>query len=148
VADREMANALCQLGSRERPVVISSLGKTPLLHLYGGIRGVGSYYWENAIGLRDWADFFGTTSFELAKDIAQRRGIDWILLSDREDFTKMTLRIRNSKPDDAGSTIAARLKQDPALLPAWIQPLGTPTVTLGPKAKATFRVFQIKFDKR
>jgi hypothetical protein len=143
LADREIANALCQFSSNDKPIVVCGLGQTPLLNLYGGIRGVGSFYWENASGMRDWADFLGATSFEVAEGLAKHRRIDWVLLPDRDDSAKMAVRIRNANPGGADSTVADRLRLHPADLPSWIRPFGMATVSFGPKVSVTFHVFRI-----
>jgi len=78
---------------------------------------VATPYHRNAAGILDTYDFFAAVDPEAARQIVQRRGIEWVLLCPRGSESLLYRR--------AGAvTLLDRLRRDEA--PAWLRPVALP----------------------
>lgn len=67
-----------------RATVLSSPSVTLLLCYFGGAKGLGSYYWENAPGLKAADALFMAESEEAFRELVQRHGVTHIVLPAEE----------------------------------------------------------------
>ena len=93
------------------------------LHYFGGNSSVVSYYHENLQGLRDATDFFTDPGDSVAREVARKRGLSLLLVSDDAQLpvTFNYIRTGNKTSEAARSTLLARLQQNRTReLPRWI----------------------------
>jgi hypothetical protein len=105
--------------------IMSNSSFSPYLAYYGVGRGVGSLYWENHDGIRDWAGFFADLGEENAKEIARRRGLTHIILKVSTDgmARRSTWALYGTTSDEVTKkTFAYRLISNHKLLPSWLEP--------------------------
>lgn len=76
---RDAARALKGFWPKPTPVVMTGFDESAALQAFGGARCVGGLYWENREGLRDTAAFFADHGEAEARDVARRRGVDYVL---------------------------------------------------------------------
>src|SRR5690606_38821265 len=67
VAERGVAHFLRERAPTEDLVVLASPDATSALMYHGSIRGIGTFYWENAEGLKRAAAMFGAATDEEAR---------------------------------------------------------------------------------
>ena len=106
--------------------VMGPPGPSPVLHYYGGVDTVGSYYWENLPGCHVAVDFFMDEDGNAARRIARERQIDFVTVTAQPAFVLelQWLQLGRIDKDAARRTLAFRLanpaKPQP---PAWLEEL-------------------------
>ena len=104
--------------------VMATPGPSPVLHYYGGVDTVGSYYWENVPALHAAVDFFTDPGEDTARRIVRERGVDFVLVTSRPSFVleMQWLRLGHSDVADARRSLAFRLTNPVAAQPpAWLE---------------------------
>lgn len=107
--------------------VMSPFGESPLLHYFGGVDTVGSFYWDNLAGSRAALEFYNDKTGEAARRIARERGLDYVIAISRPDFLfeLQKMQIGHVDADAARGTMAYRLANPfGATPPAWLEPVG------------------------
>lgn len=109
----------------ERPArVMSPFGASPLLHHFGGVQTVGSFYWENLPGARAGMDFYNDKGGAASRRIARERGLDYVLAIGRPAFVFELQIMQIGHPDEAAArgTLAYRLANPlGATPPPWLE---------------------------
>jgi hypothetical protein len=149
LAERDIAHWL-RLRTEGEPVVVAAApGATTWLIAYGGLRGVGTLYWENVPGLRKIGELFAAPDAETARALVQQFGITHIVCTSWSAFegvlVRETLRVTGSttKPADA---FISRLLASPVPVP-WLRaiPLRLPPHEMLADAEA--RVWEVVPDQ-
>ena len=108
------------------PRVMGPPGPSPVMHYYGGVDTVGSYYWENLPGCHVAVDFFMDEDGNAARRIARERQIDFVTVTAQPSFVLelQWLQLGRIDKDAARRTLAFRLA-NPARSqpPAWLEEL-------------------------
>ncbi len=91
-------------------------GPSPVLHYYGGVDTVGSYYWENLPGCHVAVDFFMDEDGNAARRIARERQLDFVTVTAQPAFVLelQWLQLGRIDKDAARRTLAFRLANPPS----------------------------------
>jgi hypothetical protein len=117
-----------RLGAR-RGVVLSDPTSTTRMMYFGGMRGVGTLYWENLEGLRAAAAIYGARTDEEARRLIGERGITHIVLYSWDvfalEYTRLARGERFDRDDPHGgprdSFMVRLLQRDTP--PPWLVPV-------------------------
>jgi hypothetical protein len=111
------------------PVLLSGPTTSTDLAYYGGVRVIGSLYWENMPGLKTAAEIFSAPSEEIARKKLLDRGVTHILLFSWAEFTKDYVKLlkldAGHGADKPGEMFITRLLAEKEM-PQWIRPLYYP----------------------
>jgi hypothetical protein len=123
LAERDVAQWLRLRMGRDPAVVISSPSTTTTLIYYGGLKGLGTVYWENCEGLEHAAAIFAATSPDHAHELIRRYGVthivllSWSLFTD--DYVRLYLDLSPSQPLQGNAFILGLLHGGGA--PPWLR---------------------------
>ena len=93
LAERDVAQWLRLRVGGDPAVVISSPSTTTTLIYYGGMKGLGTLYWENREGLEHTAEIFAAESADQARELFRRYGVTHIVLVSWSLFTDDYVRL-------------------------------------------------------
>jgi hypothetical protein len=88
LAERDVAHWLRLRMGRDPAVVVSSPATTTTLIYFGGLKGLGTLYWENREGLEHTAAIFAAPSPDQANALIRRYGVTHIVLASWNLFTE------------------------------------------------------------
>jgi len=121
----ETARALQTNGREISPIAIFSDQKIrqAWIGYVTGIRGVGSLYWDNPVGIRDEATFLASYDEEAAHRIARQRGIKYVVTSPSGGsvIAYHYMWQGNKTAPEIQKTLAFRLAAPSATPPSWLQ---------------------------
>jgi hypothetical protein len=104
---RDVAHTLRQrLGAREG-VVLSSPTVTSWLIYFGGLRGIGTLYWENVEGLKAAARIYGAPNAQVARELFDRHGITHMVIDFGEPFVREYARLSRGQRGDVRDPLAS-----------------------------------------
>ncbi len=112
---------------QSRPArVMAAPGSSPVLHYYGGVDTVGSYYWENLGGCHMAIDFYNDEGGDvMARRIARERGIDFVVVTATPPFVLelQWLKLGRVDVEAVRRTLAFRLANplDGGRIPEWLE---------------------------
>jgi hypothetical protein len=86
LAERDVAHWLRLRGGDEPIVVAGAATPTTTLIFHGGVKGLGTLYWENAEGLKNASALFAASSPEAAEALARKLGVTHIVLYSWDAF--------------------------------------------------------------
>lgn len=120
---RDVAQKLREDGGSTPPVVASSPTTTTWLMYYGGARGLGSLYWENAAGLKTSAAIYGARTDEEALSQIRRHGVTHLVMFSKNLFATPYTRLAQGltpdrQPEERFVLRALRTGE----LPPWARP--------------------------
>ncbi|CAN5883404.1 hypothetical protein BH23GEM9_BH23GEM9_33990 [soil metagenome] len=116
VVTRDIAHQLRHRLGSEVGVVASGPTTTTWLIYFGGMRGLGTLYWENAEGLRATADIFAARTADDARKLIDQRGVTHLVIPSWDLFTPGDpSRQQEQQPD---SFIRSLIASDST--PAWL----------------------------
>lgn len=124
LAVRDVARWLRRRAGGESVAVLSDPTSTTALMYFGGLRGIGTLYWENLAGLRAAMEAAGAASSAEAERIFRERGITHVVLFSWQPFAEEAgrllrgLRAWEPAPEDAFLTVVQS-----GTLPVWLRPL-------------------------
>lgn len=95
---RDVAYRLRALGGREPATVASGPSTTTWLMYFGGLKGLGTLYWENLAGLKSAARLYSATDEEVAREILARHQIAFVAILSPEPFTSEYARLLQGLP--------------------------------------------------
>ncbi len=103
LAERDLAHALRRrAGGGEPLVILSSPATTTRLIYFGGVRGLGTPYWENRDGMKRAAGIFAARSAAEARDLVEAAGVTHLVLLSWDDFVAPYVRLaRGLAADEA-----------------------------------------------
>lgn len=122
---RDVAHYLRHRLGNQRGVVLSGPTVTTSLVYSGGMRGLGTLYWENIAGLKAAAEIYGAPSEEKAFELIKKRGVTHIVIFSwdpfDEEYAKLARGLRRDQkaPEDAFMVQLLRT----ASIPYWLRPL-------------------------
>jgi hypothetical protein len=123
LAERDLAHWLRLRLGRDPAVVISSPATTTTLIYYGGLRGLGTLYWENREGLKHAAAIFAAPSPDQAQALIRRYGVTHIVLVSwspfTEDYVRLYLGLAGGEPLPANAFIQGLLHGQG--VPPWLR---------------------------
>lgn len=83
ITDHQMGECLVSRGP----------GATTSLIYYGGVKGVGTLYWENKDGLRSMVDVFSTSNNETSHELIIRYGVTHVIVVSWDSFAEESARL-------------------------------------------------------
>jgi len=87
---RDIAHRLVEANPRRSPVVLSDPTSSTELAYYGGLRTVGTLYWENREGLKRAAAIFCNPAAEGTHSLLLEAGVTHIVLPSWDDFSDLS----------------------------------------------------------
>lgn len=93
LAERDVAQWLRLRMGQDPAVVVSSPSTTTTLIYYGGMKGLGTLYWENREGFEHTAAIFAAPSPDQAHELIRRYGVTHIVLLSWSLFTDDYVRL-------------------------------------------------------
>jgi len=124
LAMRDVAHRLRARTGPTAPVILSGPTTTTWFMYYGGMRGVGTLYWENIVGLKAAAAINAATGEQEAIDMITRQGITHIVVCSVDAFVEEYAslhRTTNNLSNGAESFLGRLL--DSLAIPSWLLPL-------------------------
>ena len=125
---RDIAHKLIQSNPDRLPMVLSGVNSSTDLTYYGGIRTLGTLYWENLPGLERAARIFAAPTDEEAKQLILRAGVTHIVIASWDDFGEAYVRLLKMSgkiPPSDSKTFLAELIEGKEC-PDWLRPLFYP----------------------
>ena len=124
---RDIAYRLRALGGDDVPVVASAPTTTTWMMYFGGLRGLGTLYWENTSGLKSAAELYAARDDETAEAIINRHSISFIAILSYEPFVSEYPRLLRGLPleSEPTDTLAYRLANG-VDIPLWAQDVPVP----------------------
>ena len=125
---RDIAHKLIQSNPDRLPMVLSGVNSSTDLTYYGGIRTLGTLYWENLPGLERAARIFAAPTDEEAKQLILRAGVTHIVIASWDDFGEAYVRLLKMSgkiPPSDSKTFLAELIEGKEC-PDWLRPLYYP----------------------
>jgi hypothetical protein len=125
---RDVAHQLIQANPDHLPVVLAGVDSSTDLTYYGGIRTLGTLYWENLPGLERAARIFAAPTGDEAKQLILRAGVTHIVIASWDDFGEAYVRLLKKSgkiPKSDGKTFLAGLIEGKEC-PDWLRPLFYP----------------------
>jgi hypothetical protein len=123
LAERDLAQWLRLRLGRDPAAVVSSPATTTTLIYYGGLRGLGTLYWENREGLEHAAAIFAAPSPDQAYALIRRYGVTHIVLVSwslfTEDYVRLYLGVARGEPLPANAFIQGLLHGQG--VPPWLR---------------------------
>jgi hypothetical protein len=123
LAERDVAHWLRLRGGDEPIVVAGAATPTTTLIFHGGVKGLGTLYWENAEGLKNASALFAASSPEAAEALARKLGVTHIVLYSWDAFdivqAKLYRGLSESAPIPADLFIANLLAAP--VPPSWLR---------------------------
>jgi len=125
---RDVAHRLVQSSPTQLPVVLAGPTSSTELNYYGGVRTLGTLYWENRDGLKRAAHLFASSSDEEAKTRLREAGVTHIVTATWDNFGQAYVELLRA----AGESVAPDEKLLVTLLqpgrdaPDWLRPLYYP----------------------
>lgn len=124
LAVRDVARWLRRRAGGEPAIVLSDPTTTTQLAYFGGLRGVGTLYWENLPGLRAAYAMAGAGSAEEAEALFRARGITHLVVISWRDFADESARlaqgVRSGQPAPREGFLQALQS---GRVPAWLRPV-------------------------
>ncbi|MGH8101023.1 MAG: hypothetical protein ACREIW_06980, partial [Chthoniobacterales bacterium] len=144
LATVETARALQTTGRESSPIAIFSDQKVrqAWIGYVTGIRGVGSLYWDNPVGIRDEATFLASYDEEAAHRIARERGINYVVTSPSGGSVVAYHYMwqGNKTAPEIQKTLAFRLAAPKATPPSWLQLVPTGGYAMFARGVRIYRV--------
>jgi tetratricopeptide (TPR) repeat protein len=125
VITRDAAYRIRQRLGAEEGVVVSGPTTTTWMMFWGGLKGVGTLYWENDEGLKKTAAIYSATSEDEAFDLVKKYGVTHIAIFSWDAFAQeyaklyRGLRLNDEPPEDA---FILQLLHS-GRIPRWLRPL-------------------------
>lgn len=135
LATLELASALQSDSAGEKRIAVFSNQKErqAWINFTSNIHSVGALYWDNPIGLRDEAQFFATYDDDAAHQIAQARGINYIVTTPRAESVLIYhyLLYGSENSPEISRSLAYRLAAPTPNPPSWLEllPITTPAIS-------------------
>jgi hypothetical protein len=148
---KEVAWNLRLYGGDRGPVrVLAPAAPSPVLHYYGGVETVGSYYWENMTATHAVLDFYAAPGDQApqARRIVRERGVDFVVAVAQPSFV-LEMQLLDQGTIDvpaAKRTLAFRLANPRARnYPDWLEPL--PLLDAPLATAAGMRLYRVRKDR-
>ncbi len=112
---------------KTRPArVMAAPGPSPVLHYYGGVDTVASFYWENLAGCHAAIDFYSDEgNDDTARRIARERGVDFVVVTATPAFVLELQWLHLGRVDVKAvrRTLAFRLANptEGSVVPDWLE---------------------------
>jgi hypothetical protein len=121
---RDLAHRLVQASGQEIPVVLTGPTTSTDLAYFGGVKVLGTLYWENRDGLVHAARIFSEPSPEEIKRLLQEAGVSFVLIPSWEDFVMPYTELLG-RGEHGSESFIGRLTSGEDL-PDWLRPLHYP----------------------
>lgn len=105
--------------------VIGDNNYAPFLAFWGVAKSVGSLYWPNGEGLRDWANFYADSGVSEAEAIAKKRGITHVFISFKEfshSMQAIMMKHGVGSRELLKESFGYKLAKNPENRPGWLKP--------------------------
>ncbi len=83
---RDLSHALRRANPDRNLVVVSGPTTTTYMMFYGGMRGIGTLYWENVPGLKSTAEIYAAESSEKAMELLKKHEVTHIAIFKSDAF--------------------------------------------------------------
>lgn len=101
LAVRDVAQWLRLRVGRKPAIVASTPATTNHLIYYGGLRGLGTFYWENTTGFKHAAAIFSASTPAKARALLRRYEVSYLVLLSWDPFTDSFVRFYRDLPPNA-----------------------------------------------
>lgn len=107
----------------DRPlVVLAGPTATTAMIYFGGLRGLGTLYWENRDGLKAAASIYGAPSLEAARELVVEHKITHLVFFTWDDFGETYARLHRGLPvGQSTRDVFALGTATPLTFPTWVQ---------------------------
>lgn len=124
LAMRDVAHRLRARSGPTAPVILSGPTTTTWFMYYGGMRGLGTLYWENIVGLKAAAAINAAPVEQEAIDLITRHGITHIVVCSVDAFVEeyASLHRTANNLNNGAESFLGRLLNSLAI-PSWLLPL-------------------------
>ncbi|MBX3421701.1 MAG: hypothetical protein KF752_09110 [Pirellulaceae bacterium] len=141
---RDYAYNLRRSEPQTEPTVVSGPTSTTYLMYYGGMKGLGTLYWENLPGLKATAEIYATQSDLEAFRLFRQHAVTYLALFQADAFALEYTRLHRALPRDAQAYdgLVPRLLSG-ARPPGWLKPTRHQPV---PGSAGNNQVFEIDYD--
>jgi len=106
-------------------VVVSGPTSSTWLIYYGGLHGLGTYYWENLAGMRASAEIYGARTPEQALKIMQEHHVTHLVvlswMDSPAEYARLARGLRADQPPPADAFVTQLINGK--IFPAWIRPI-------------------------
>lgn len=128
---RDIAYQLRMLGGQDIPVVASAPTTTIWMMYFGGMRGLGTLYWENSEGLKAAARLYSARDEKEAMRLIQQHKVSHIvILLWYEPFLREFPALMGIPPDDPGQEPLIARMADGRSTPQWARKMNDDRGTL------------------
>jgi hypothetical protein len=125
---RDISHRLLQADPNKLPTVLTGPTTSTEMNYYGGIRTLGTLYWENLPGLKSAALIFAAPDETTFRHLIDKSGVNYLLASTWDNFGNAyvdLLRQAGYTVPESGHTYLERLLAGEAF-PTWLRPLFYP----------------------
>jgi hypothetical protein len=142
---RDLSHWLRLRAGGEDVVVASSPTLTTPLIFFGGLRGIGTFYWENIEGLKTCSDLFSANSFEEAEHIVRNHHITHIVLASWDSFVREYVSLNDrtiagkTTPEQAFATCLVKNRS----MPPWLRLVPYTLPNLPPASTDEVLIFEV-----
>lgn len=119
--ERDLAHWLARRAGPDGAIVLAPPSLTGALCYHGGLRGLGSPYWENQAGFAIAVRMAGATSPDEAEALIRRREVTHVILPSWDPFMLEYARLATNEPEQSLAALLQRW-----LPPRWLQPIAYP----------------------
>jgi hypothetical protein len=126
---RDVSHRLVQSSPDRLPVVLSGPTSSTDLTYYGGIKTLGTLYWENREGLSHAARLFDAQGEEETRRLLLDTGVTHLVISSWDDFGRgyaHLLRRSEGREDGKDGGSLERILREAENPPDWLRPLSYP----------------------
>lgn len=116
--ERNLAHELAKRSGEERPIVLAPPNLTTSIAFHGGLRGLGSPFWENRDGFVASIRIAGASSPDEGQALVGQREVTHIVIPNWDPFLDEYARLGTNDP---GNSLVAMLKR--WLPPRWLRPV-------------------------
>ncbi len=137
---RDLAHRLIQSSPERVPVVLTGPNSSTDLVYHGGIRTLGTLYWENTPGLKRAAEVFTARDEQDALERLTSAGVTHIVIPSWDNFADAYARLLN--PEDPMTAFFRGIVSD-SQFPDWLRPFAYPIPTDAGLDATSVKIFAV-----
>lgn len=142
VIHRDLAFRIAMSSPHQSPVVLAGPTASTELSYHGGLRTLGTLYWENTAGLKKAARIFAAGSAAEARDLMTAAGVTHLVLPVWSDFAADYARLLAVSGEAGGEAMPFfRDLLERGHLPDWLRPLAYPIPSEAGLDATSVRIF-------
>lgn len=141
---RDIAHRVIRNYSAGTPVILSGPDSTTDLIYFGGVKGLGTLYWENLDGLRAASQIYAAKTASETLELLTKQGVTHMVFFSWDSFAQRYVRLARGlgRDTEAKDGYIATLLEGRQLQPLWLRPVYYPMEQLGVK-DAWVRIYEV-----